>query len=381
MEKYCCWAKERAELEQLRTNLKFKRSARYLDIYQQCSTAQAQVIQGCKLVVTPGSCCPASPLRRIKSLSNSSDALSDTFFLVGIPGLEPVHIWISIPFCSMYFSALLGNSILIVIITIERSLHKPMYIYLSVLSVTDLALSSTTVPKMLQILWFGDGGISFGNCLTQMFFIHTVFALESFILLAMAFDHYMAICHPLRYASVLTPQAIGKTGIIGIIRSMAVVSPLIFLLKRMWYCGHRLIPHTYCEHMGIARLACSDITLNVVYGLTVAFLTIGLDIVLIAASYILILCAVFRLPSQKARRKALNTCGSHLCTILIFYIPAFFSFLTHCFGHHIPPHIHILLANLYVLVPPMLNPIVYGVNTKEIRKQVLKIFLLRRGEF
>ncbi|XP_038620496.1 olfactory receptor 52D1-like [Tachyglossus aculeatus] len=315
------------------------------------------------------------------SLSNSSDALPDTFFLVGIPGLEAVHIWISIPFCSMYLSALLGNSVLIVIITIERSLHKPMYIFLSVLSATDLALSSTTVPKMLQILWFGDGSISFGGCLTQMFFIHSVFALESFILLAMAFDRYMAICHPLRYASILTPQAIGKTGIMGIIRSISVVSPLIFLLKRLSYCSHRLIAHTYCEHMGIARLACSDITVNIVYGLTLALLIIGLDAVLIAASYVLILCTVFRLPSRKARRKALNTCGSHLCVILIFYIPAFFSFLTHRFGRHIPPHIHIFLANLYVLIPPMLNPIVYGVNTKEIRKQVLKIFLLRGGEF
>ncbi|XP_028902889.1 olfactory receptor 52D1-like [Ornithorhynchus anatinus] len=315
------------------------------------------------------------------SLSNSSDALLDTFFLLGIPGLEAVHIWISIPFCSMYFFALLGNSALIVIITTERSLHKPMYIFLSVLSATDLALSSTTVPKMLQILWFGARSISFSGCLTQMFFVHSVFALESFILLAMAFDRYMAICHPLRYASVLTPQAIGKTGIMGIVRSMAVVSPFIFLLKRLPYCGHRLIPHTYCEHMGIARLACSDITVNVVYGLTVALLAMGLDAVLIAASYVLILCTVFKLPSHKARRKALNTYGSHLCVILIFYIPAFFSFLTHRFGRHIPHHVHIFLANLYVLVPPMLNPTVYGVNTKEIRKQVLKIFLLRRGEF
>ncbi|XP_038620332.1 olfactory receptor 52D1-like [Tachyglossus aculeatus] len=315
------------------------------------------------------------------SLSNNSDALPDTFFLVGIPGLEAAHIWISIPFFSMYFAALLGNSILIVIITTERSLHKPMYIFLSVLSATDLALSSTTVPKMLQILWFGDGSISFGGCLTQMFFIHTVFALESFILLAMAFDRYMAICRPLRYASVLTSQAIGKTGIMGIVRSMAFVSPCIFLLKRLPYCGHQLIPHTYCEHMGIARLACSDITVNVVYGLTVALLAMGLDAVLITASYVLILCTVFRLPSHKARSKALNTCGSHLCVILIFYIPAFFSFLTHHFGRHIPHHVHILLANLYILVLPMLNPIVYGVNIKEIRKQVLKIFLLRRGEF
>ncbi|XP_038598190.1 olfactory receptor 52D1-like [Tachyglossus aculeatus] len=280
------------------------------------------------------------------SLSNSSDALPDTFFLVGIPGLEAVHIWISIPFCSMHFSALLGNSALIVIITIERSLHKPMYIFLSMLSATDLSLSSTTVPKMLQILWFGDGSISFSGCPTLMVFIHIVFALDSFILLAMASDRYIVICHPLHYALVLMPQTFGKTGIMGIICSMVGASPFIFLLNRLLYCGHRLIPHTYCEHMGIARLACSNITVNIVYGLTVALLTMGLDAVLNTASYMLILCTVFRHPSCKARRKALNTCGSHLCVILIFYIPAFFSFLTHCFGCHIPHHVYIFLANL-----------------------------------
>ncbi|XP_074046506.1 olfactory receptor 52D1-like [Macrotis lagotis] len=302
------------------------------------------------------------------SVSNSSNFLPTIIFLTGIPGLESAYMWISIPFCAMYMVALTGNLILILVISTDHSLHTPMYLFLCLLSFTDLALSSTTVPKMLAILWLHAGQITFGGCLAQMFFVHSIFALESSVLLAMAFDRYVAICNPLRYTTILNHGVIVKIGLAGLIRSVAIVSPFIFLLRRLPYCGHHIMAHTYCEHMGIARLACADITVNIVYGLTVALLAMGLDSMLIAISYTIILHAVFRLPSRDARRKALGTCGSHIGVILVFYIPAFFSFLTHRFGRrHVPKHVHIFLANLYVLVPPVLNPIIYGAKTKEIQ--------------
>ncbi|XP_035943605.1 olfactory receptor 52D1 [Halichoerus grypus] len=307
----------------------------------------------------------------------SNDSLPATLFLTGIPGLEWAHIWIAIPFCAMYLVALAGNAALILVIVTDDALHAPMYLFLCLLSLTDLALSSTTVPKMMSILWLHAGEISFGGCLAQMFCVHSIYALESSVLLAMAFDHYVAICNPLRYTTILNHTVISTISLVGLFRSVAIISPFIFLLRRLPYCGHHIMAHTYCEHMGIARLACANITVNIVYGLTVALLAMGLDCILIAISYGFILHAVFCLPSQDARHKALSTCGSHLGVILVFYSPAFFSFLTHRFGQNqVPKSVHIFLANLYVLVPLMLNPIIYGARTKEIQSRLLRLLHL-----
>ncbi|KAM9658954.1 LOW QUALITY PROTEIN: olfactory receptor 52D1 [Trichechus inunguis] len=299
----------------------------------------------------------------------SDNTLAATLFLTS-------HIWIAVPFCATYLVALAGNAFLILVIVTNNTLHEPMYLFLCLLSLTDLALSSTTVPKTLAILWLRAGEISFNGFLAQMFCVHSIYALESSVLPAMAFD-YVAICNPLRYTTILNRSVLGRITLVGIIRSIAFVSPFIRLLKRLPYCGHCVMAHTYCEHMGIARLACANITVNVVYGLTVALLAVGLDFILIAISCF-ILHAIFWLSSHDARHKALSTCGSHLGVILVFYIAAFFSFLTHRFGRHrVPKHVHIFLANLYVLVPPVLNPVIYGARTKEIRSQLLRMLHLK----
>ncbi|XP_077694876.1 olfactory receptor 52E4-like [Eretmochelys imbricata] len=307
--------------------------------------------------------------------SNTTDFTNpSTFILMGIPGLEAAHVWISIPFCTIYTIAILGNVSILFIVKMEPSLHGPIYYFLCMLSVTDLVLSTSTMPKMLNIFWFNSTEIDFSACLTQMYFIHCFSAMESGILVAMALDRYVAICHPLRHSTILTNSVVAKIGLAVVLRSSILAFPYPFLARCWPYCRTNIIPHSYCEHIAVVNLACADTRLSSYYGLFILFSVICLDVFFITVSYIQILRAIFSLPTKDARLKTFGTCGSHLCAILVFYIPDFFSSITHRFGHNVPLHFLILMANVYLLVPPLLHPIIYGVRTKQIRERLLRLF-------
>uniref|UniRef100_A0A452QKA3 Olfactory receptor n=1 Tax=Ursus americanus TaxID=9643 RepID=A0A452QKA3_URSAM len=298
-----------------------------------------------------------------------------TVTLIGIPGLEHVQFGIGFPFFVVCLVALLGNISLLIIIPAERSLHQPMYIFLAVLAATDVGLCGAIAPKMLAIFWFGSRSMAFDACLAQLFFIHALQGMESGILLAMAFDRYVAICDPLRHTSILTPFILVTMVLVVAIRAMVLVGILPVLIKRLHIFHSIVIAHSYCEHMAVVKLAAEDVRVNTTCGLFVGFAILGFDMVFILISYMLIFQAVFRLHQKEARLKAFNTCTAHIFVFLEFYILAFFSFFSHRFGHVAPPT-HILLSTIYLLVPPALNPIVYGVKNKVIRKRVARIFLL-----
>ncbi|CAM5072728.1 unnamed protein product, partial [Natator depressus] len=307
--------------------------------------------------------------------SNTTDFTNpSTFILLGIPGLEAAHVWISIPFCAMYTIAVLGNVTILFIVKRETSLHGPMYYFLCMLVITDLVLSTSTLPKTLSIFWFNSREIDFRACLTQLYFIHCFSGMESGIFVAMALDRYVAICDPLRHSTNLASPVVAKIGLAVVLRSCMLVLPYPFLASQWPYCRTNIIPHTYCEHIAVVKLACGDIRISSYYSLSMGFAVMGLDVFSIAVSYTQILRAIFSLRTKDTQLKAFGTCGSHLCAILAFYIPRLFSSLTSRFGENVPLHFHVLMANVYLLLPPMLNPIIYGVRTKQIRDRLFSLF-------
>ncbi|CAI9541195.1 unnamed protein product [Staurois parvus] len=296
-----------------------------------------------------------------------------SFILVGIPGLEGVYNWVAAIVCICYVLALLGNMMLLIVISASSGLHKPMFTFLCLLASNDALLSTCIALKLLSVFWFQERLISFDSCLLQMFFIHSFTSLESGLLLGMAFDRYVAICQPLRYGSVMSNAILFKLVIILLLRAVALVGPCVILIKKFPAFKANIVAHSYCEHMVIVKLAAADIRINSALGLTVAFTILGVDLLFILVSYCAIFHAVFSLPSKDARLKTINTCIPHMGVFLSFHGLALFTFLSHRYGsERIPPYVHIGLADTYLLVPPMLNPIIYGVKTKLIREQVWK---------
>uniref|UniRef100_A0A8C8SNX8 Olfactory receptor n=1 Tax=Pelusios castaneus TaxID=367368 RepID=A0A8C8SNX8_9SAUR len=309
------------------------------------------------------------------SSGNDTKFQQAVFYLTGIPGMEDAHVWFSIPICFMYLTSILGNSVILFIIKTDPTLHKPMYIFLSMLAITDLGLSISTMPTTLGIFWFNSREISHDACFAQLSFIHLLTFTESSVLLSMAFDRFLAICNPLRYESILTTPRIAKMGLVLVVRAVALMFPFPILLKHYQYCQGNTLSHSYCLHPDVMKMACSDIRVDIIYGFFVTLTSLGVDLLLILLSYVMILKTVLSIASHAERLKALNTCVSHVCVVLLFYTPEISLAVIYRFVKNSSPLVQIVMGNVYLLVPPLMNPVVYTVKTKPIRARIIRVFI------
>nr|ALG94519.1 olfactory receptor 16 [Nannospalax galili] len=299
-----------------------------------------------------------------------------TFFLVGIPGLQSSYLWLAISLSAMYTTALLGNTLIMTVICMDSTLQEPMYCFLCVLAAVDIVMASSVAPKMVSIFSSGDGSISFNACFTQMYFVHTSTAVETGLLLAMAFDRYVAICKPLHYTRILTPHVMLGMCVTIIIRAIIFMTPLSWMLGHLPFCGSSVVPHSYCEHMAVAKLSCADSMLSSLYSLIFSSIIVGSDVAFIAASYTLILREVLSLSSKNAQQKAFSTCCSHVGVMALYYLPGMASIYVAWLGQDsVPSHTQVLLADLYLVIPPTSNPIIYGIRTKQIRERIWSLLM------
>lgn len=305
--------------------------------------------------------------------TNSSEFQVSEFILLGFPGIHEFQRWFSLPVALLYIVALGANLLVLTTIYREPSLHQPMYQFLGILASVDIGLATTSMPKILAILWFDAKTISLPECFAQIYAINSFMCMESGIFLCMAVDRYVAICYPLRYPSIVTQPFIIKVTLSMLLRNGLLTIPLPVLAAQRQYCSKNEIDHCLCSNLGVISLACDDITVNRFYQLVLAWFAGGSDMILVFTSYALIIRSVLRMNSTEAISKALSTCSSHLILILFYYTAIIIVSITHLAGRKVPL-IPVLLNVLHIVIPPSLNPMVYALRTQELRLGFQRLF-------
>ncbi|XP_057631010.1 olfactory receptor 1361-like [Chionomys nivalis] len=308
-------------------------------------------------------------------MRGSNQSSVSEFLLLGLSRDPQQQRLLFLLFLTMYLATVLGNLLIILAIGTDSRLHTPMYFFLSNLSCVDVCFSSTTVPKVLAMHILRTQAISFSGCLMQIYFLCVFAVMDNFLLAVMAYDRYVAICHPLHYTTKMTHQlcALLVFGSWVVASLNALLHTL--LMARLSFCADNTIPHFFCEVTLLLNLSCSDTHLNELIIFFVAGLLMIAPFVCILVSYILIACAILRVSSPRGRWKAFSTCSSHLAVVCLFYgtiISLYFNpSSSRSAGRDMAA------AMMYTVVTPMLNPFIYSLRNKDMKGALRKVLTMK----
>ncbi|KFO28729.1 olfactory receptor 7D4 [Fukomys damarensis] len=287
------------------------------------------------------------------------------FILQGLsddPEWQPV---LSGLFLSVYLVTVLGNLLIILAVSSDSHLHTPMYFFLSNLSFVDICFVSTTVPKMLVNIQSQSKGISYMECLTQVYFFMLFAGMDDFLLTLMAYDRFVAICHPLNYMVIMNPQHCSLLVLMSWLIVVWVSLLHILLMKPLTFHVGTEIPHFFCELAQVLRVASSDTLINNIILLVATALLCVFPVTGILFSYSQIISSLMRKCSSSGRYKAFSTCGSHLCVVSLFYGTALGVYLSSAVTHS--SRTSMIASVMYTVVTPMLNPFIYSLRNKDVK--------------
>ncbi|KAG9264652.1 olfactory receptor 2AT4-like [Astyanax mexicanus] len=295
------------------------------------------------------------------------------FVIVGFPGLHSrYYSLVSALMFLVYVCILLGNGTFLLLFAREKRLRKPMYYILINLAVCDVLFSTTTLPKIISRYWFSDGYVSFTGCFVQMYFVHLFGLVNGLILAVMAFDRYVAVCNPLRYANIVKDSTILMLCVVAWMIPQSCVLMLVIRAYPLPYCAANTIIQCYCDHVAITKLACTDRTPYGFPGFVFAMVLLITPLSFILFSYTSIITAVLRISTNQERLKAFSTCSSQLIIIALYFLPRCFNYMYPYIGISFNPDIQILIIMLYSHLPPMINPLIYCLRAKEVREALFK---------
>ncbi|XP_070346155.1 olfactory receptor 7D4-like [Equus asinus] len=304
-------------------------------------------------------------------MEEGNDTEISEFLLLGLsedPELQPLLFGLLL---SMYLVTLLGNLLIILTIISDSHLHTPMYFFLSNLSFVDICFTSTTVPKMLVNIQAQRKDISYIGCLTQVYFFMIFALLDVFLLTVMAYDRFVAICHPLHYMVIMNPRLCGLLVLMCWFIIFWVSLFHILLLRRLTFCIGTKIPHFFCELAQVLKLACSDTLINNI-SMYVATALLGVfPLIGILFSYSQIVSSIMRISSAEGKYRAFSTCASHLSAVSLYYGTGLGIYFSSAVTHS--SHRSSITSVMYTVVTPMLNPFIYSLRNKDVKGALRRV--------
>ncbi|XP_036264475.1 olfactory receptor-like protein DTMT [Pipistrellus kuhlii] len=279
-------------------------------------------------------------------------------------------------FLAMYLTTVLGNLLIIFLIRLDSQLHTPMYLFLSNLSFSDICFSSVTIPKLLHNMQSQDPSIPYAGCLTQMYFFLFFADLESFLLVAMAYDRYVAICFPLHYTTIMSPKLC--LSLVALSWGLTMLHAMLhtLLMARLCFCASNVIPHFFCDMSALLKLSCSDTQVNELVIFIMGGLILVIPFLLIIMSYARIVLSILKVPSARGMSKAFSTCGSHLSVVSLFYGTVIGLYL--CPSADNSTVKEMAMAMMYTVVTPMLNPFIYSLRNRDMKGALRRVFCKKK---
>uniref|UniRef100_A0A4X1VVI5 Olfactory receptor family 10 subfamily J member 1 n=3 Tax=Sus scrofa TaxID=9823 RepID=A0A4X1VVI5_PIG len=304
------------------------------------------------------------------SMKRENHTLTTEFSLQGFSSFQEHQLTLFVVFLALYILTLAGNIVIVTIIHIDHHLHTPMYFFLSMLSTSETIYTLVILPRMLASLVGVSQSISLAGCATQMFLFVTFGITNCFLLTAMGYDHYVAICNPLRYTVMMNKrvcvQLVGGACSIGLIVAMTQVTSVF----RLPFCAAK-VAHFFCDIHPVMKLSCIDTTVNEILTLIISVLVLVVPMALVFISYVLIISTILKIASAEGRQKAFATCASHLTVVVVHYGCASIAYLK-------PKSENTkdqdqLISVTYTVITPLLNPVVYTLRNKEVKDALLRV--------
>ncbi|XP_028615030.1 olfactory receptor 1500 [Grammomys surdaster] len=309
-------------------------------------------------------------------MNGNNQTFISKFLLLGLPIPPEYHLLFYALFLAMYLTTILGNLLIILLVRLDSHLHTPMYLFLSNLSFSDLCFSSATMPKLLLNMQSQVPSISYVGCLTQMYFFMVFGDMESFLLVAMAYDRYVAICFPLHYTSIMSTKYCTSLVLLlwMLTTSNAVLHTL--LMARLSFCEKNVILHFFCDISALLKLSCSDTYVNELMIFIMGGLIIIIPFLLIVISYVRIFFSILKISSTQGIHKVFSTCGSHLSVVSLFYGTIIGLYL--CPSGNNSTVKENTMAMMYTVVTPMLNPFIYSLRNKDMNKAPTRVICSKK---